>query len=206
MLESLGLHRSVGTLLTYTPLAASLSVLPSHRVVHDAVLQSGTLSFIGHATMGDFAGSTKHVTGAIIGGRDFASVHGFVEASVASLMTGNDLRDADLRASMEVDRYPTMRFDLASATLDEAADATDSLSLILHGSLTVRGITQRVDLLSKVVRTGETMRVTGDFPLDLLAYRIGGLTKLMGLLRVERQLEVHVDLRFIDRHGAASTP
>ena len=59
MLESIGRHRSVGTLLTYTPLAASLSVLPSHRVVHDAVLQSGTLSFAPGETSKTFSVQIK---------------------------------------------------------------------------------------------------------------------------------------------------
>ena len=35
------------------------------------------------------------------------------------------------------------------------------------------------------------------FSLDVTDYNIGGLTKLFGLLRMQRQIEVRVDLRFV---------
>src|SRR5436190_1553211 len=69
-----------------------------------AVLQSATLSFSGHATVGSFIGTTHTATGAVTG--DLSGARGWVEAQVATLVTHNDRRDRDLRASMEVTKYP----------------------------------------------------------------------------------------------------
>src|SRR5262245_7653588 len=88
--------------------------------VPDAVLRSGTLSFTGHATLGTFVGTTNAVSGALAGNADVANVRGWVSATVATLVTGNDHRDRDLRASMEVNKFPMMRFDLDGVTVDSS--------------------------------------------------------------------------------------
>ena len=157
-----------------------------------AVVQSGTLSFSAHATVGDFIGSTTTIRGALTG--DLADARGWVEAPVATLATQNDHRDRDLRASMEVEKYPTMRFTLATTT---GAPGNGAASMVLHGALVIHGVTREVDLPATVERTGDTIHVTAVFPLDLRDYRIGGLTKMLGLLRMDPHIEVHVDLRFL---------
>lgn len=158
-----------------------------------AVLQSGTLSFSAHATVGDFVGSTGTVTGAVTG--DLPDARGWVEAAVATLVTQNEHRDRDLRASMEVEKYPSMRFTLARTTSGVVAGGTSKV--VLHGALTIHGVTREVDLPGTVERSADTIHVTSDFPLDLQDYRIGGLKKMLGLLRMDPRIEVHVDLRFV---------
>ena len=158
-----------------------------------AVLQSGTLSFSGHATVGDFTGSTTTITGAVTS--DLPDARGWVEAPVATLVTHNDHRDRDLRASMEVERYPTMRFTLARTTGAPVNGGT--ASVVLHGSLTIHGVTREIELPAAVEQRADTIHVTAAFPLDLHDYRIGGLTKMLGMLRMDPHIEVHVDLRFV---------
>jgi hypothetical protein len=38
--------------------------------------------------------------------------------------------------------------------------------------------------------------VRTDFPLNLKDYKIGGLTKMLGMLRMYEDIKVHVDLTF----------
>ena len=160
------------------------------------VLHSGTLSFSAHATVGNFTGTTTTVTGAWSG--DLSALSGWVEAPVATLVTHNDHRDRDLRASMEVDKYPTMRFDLArAATASPGARPDDTVSVTLYGTLAIHGVTRAVELPATAVRGGDTIYVRSSFPLDLGDYQIGGLTKMLGLLRMDAKIVVHVDLRFI---------
>ena len=45
---------------------------------------------------------------------------------------------------------------------------------------------------------GWITHVTSRFPIDLVDYQISGLTKMFGLLRMEREVDVRVDLRFMD--------
>lgn len=166
----------------------------TNRALPDGQLVSGTLSFDGHATVGDFVGTTSTVSGQISGAPDLERVQGWVEAPVRSLKTGDGKRDKDLNKSMESDKYPTMRFNLDSIT--RVREMSDSLQVLLHGSLMLHGVSRRVDLPA-AIRLGEsTARMRSDFPVNLKDYRIGGLSKLLGMLRMYEDIEVHADLLF----------
>ena len=148
----------------------------------------------GDATLGDFVGTTDSVRGEMTGGPDLAAVRGWVEGVVAALRTGNGKRDTDLRKSMEVDTFPTMRFDLADVV--PGATPGDSSTVTLRGRLSIHGVTRDVDIAARVWVAPDTIRVRGDFPLNLKDYRIGGLSKMLGILKMHENIEVHVDLVF----------
>jgi polyisoprenoid-binding protein YceI len=170
-------------------LAAQLNgAIPSMR------LASGKLSFDGHATPGDFTGTTTTVTGEMTGGASLSAVRGWVESPVKTLDTGNGKRDRDLNKSMETDKHPTMRFELTGVTAEETP--ADSAGVRLAGKLTLHGVTRDVVLPARVWQEGRTLRLRSTFPVDLGDYRIGGLTKLLGMLRMQEGIEVHVDLTF----------
>ena len=182
--------------LICTSLVALLwaTVASAQSPVPVAHLLRGTLSFDGHATLGDFVGTTDSVRGEMTGGADLAAVRGWVEGRVAALTTGKGKRDTDLRKSMEVDSFPTMRFDLADVV--PGATQGDSSMVTLRGRLTIHGVTHDVDIPARVWITADTIRVRGDFPLNLKDYRIGGLSKMLGILKMHENIEVHVDLVF----------
>jgi polyisoprenoid-binding protein YceI len=160
-----------------------------------ATLRRGTLSFDGHATTGDFVGTTSDVTGAVLPGSDYTRLRGWVEARVATLRSGNGLRDRDLRKVMEIERYPIMRYDLSGATL-QASDG-DSARLVLHGTLRLHGVERPVDVPITVVRAGDAAHVVGTFPVNVTDYRVGGLTKMLGMLKMRERIEVRLDLQFL---------
>jgi polyisoprenoid-binding protein YceI len=162
-------------------------------------LSSGTLSFDGHATVGDFIGTTRTVSGQITGAPDLSGVRGWVEAPVQSLKTGDGKRDKDLNKSMESSKYPNLRFDLNRITAK--ASAGDSIPVTLHGTLNIHGVTRRVDLPGSIEFKGANARVRTDFPLNLKEYKIGGLSKMLGILKMHENIEVHVDLVFQTRTG-----
>jgi polyisoprenoid-binding protein YceI len=157
----------------------------------------GELSFDGHATVGDFTGRTRTVRGEMSGGESLAAVRGWVEAPVSSLETGNGRRDRDLNKSMESDRFPTMRFDLTSVAPERVAG--DSATVRLLGKLTLHGVTREVSLPARLVQRNQHLRLRGGFPLDLGDYEVGGLSKMMGMLRMDERIEVVVDLTFARR-------
>src|SRR5919112_28525 len=96
-----GLITLAGVLFAGSPLnGQSVAPISKGRVI------SGTLSFDGHATVGDFVGKTTSVTGEMTGGPDLSRVRGWVQAPVKTLVTGNNRRDRDLNKSMESDKYP----------------------------------------------------------------------------------------------------
>jgi len=168
--------------------------------IPDGRVTSGTLSFDGHATVGDFVGRTETVSGEITGGADLSKVRGWVEAPVRALTTNNSKRDKDLNKSMESDKYPNIRFELTGIT--PRGGNPDSMAVTLLGKLLIHGVTKPVSLPATVQFSNSAARVRSDFPLSLKAYRIGGLSKMLGVLKMYDNIEVHVDLRF----GLAATP
>ena len=182
--------------------AVAGSAMTQQRLIPSGRLVSGTLSFDGHATAGDFTGTTTTVSGQVAGAPDLAGVRGWVEAPVRTLKTGNGKRDRDLNKSMESDKYPMLRFELTGVT--RRGGSTDSIGVMLQGRLQIHGITRDVDLPGSVQFTGTDVRVRTDFPLDLKEYRIGGLSKLLGMLKMYEDIEVHADLMFRLDSTAAS--
>ncbi len=164
------------------------ATLTAGRVMH------GTLSFDGHSTLGNFVGVTDSVTGEVHGGPALTDVRGWVEARVASLRTGNGHRDRDMNASMESSRFPAMRFDLAGVTPGPVVG--DAQQVGLRGRLTLHGVTRDADLTATLHRAPGTARLTTSFQLNLTDYHIGGLTKMLGVLRMNEVIVVHVDVTF----------
>jgi polyisoprenoid-binding protein YceI len=178
---------TAGLLLLAAPLTAQGAVVNGR-------VSEGRLSFDGHASTGDFVGVTTEVSGAVMAAEALADVTGWVEAPVRTLKTANDHRDRDLNKSMESEKYPTMRFDLASVT--PGTGTPDSLPATLHGRLLIHGVTGDVDLPAVLSFGPASVRVRTDFPLNLKDYRIGGLSKMLGILRMHEKIEVHVDVTF----------
>jgi polyisoprenoid-binding protein YceI len=160
----------------------------------DGQLKQGVLSFDGRATMGDFTGTTSIVSGQMTGGSDLSAVRGWVEAPVNTLKTGNGRRDRDLNKSMESDKFPSLRFDLAQVT--PGVSRGDSTAVILGGSLTIHGVKRDVTMPATVVFDTGGIHLRSTFPLNLTDYEIGGLSKMLGLLKMHPDIVVHVDLLF----------
>ena len=181
-------------------LAISLLVGPhmvaaqATRSIPDGRVTSGTLSFDGRATAGDFVGTTSTVSGQLTGASDVTGVRGWVEAPVNTLKTGNGRRDKDLNKSMESEKFPVLRFELARVT--STGGTADSLGVVLHGALAIHGVTRDVDLPATIKLAGSMARVHTDFPLNLKDYRIGGLSKMLGMLKMYEDIKVHSDLVF----------
>jgi polyisoprenoid-binding protein YceI len=165
-----------------------------NRSVGNGRVISGSLSFDGHATAGDFTGTTDSVSGQLKGATDLIGVRGWVEAPVRTLKTGNGKRDKDLNKSMESEKYPVMRFDLARVSRN--GGSADSVGVTLHGTLQLHGVSRNVDLPATIQFAGTNARVRTEFPLNLKDYRIGGLSKLLGMLKMYENIEIHTDLVF----------
>ena len=172
----------------------------AQRAIPDGAVREGTLRFDGRATVGEFTGTTTTVTGEMTGGDALSEVRGWVEAPVHTLKTGNDRRDRDLNKSMESGKYPTIRFELTGVTAPETP--SDSLPVTLEGRFIIHGVTRETSVPAQITFGPEGLRVRATTALNLKDYRIGGLTKALGMLKMHEEIVVHVDLVF----GPASTP
>lgn len=157
-------------------------------------VREGMLSFDGKATAGDFTGTTSTVSGELKGGATLAEVSGFVEAPVKTLVSGNGRRDKDLNKSMESDDFPAIRFELAG--VDSVRAEGDSTLAALRGELLIHGVSRAVSLPAVLHFSEDGVRVRTTFPLNLKDYKIGGLSKMLGILKMHPDIVVHVDVQF----------
>jgi polyisoprenoid-binding protein YceI len=189
--------------LVAVALVAALCSQPTRAVaqldgaIPAARVTAGRLSFDGHATAGDFTGATTRVSGELTGGDGLAAVRGWVEAPVRTLETGDKRRDKDLNKSMESDKYPVIRFELDRVV--PGSGTADSVALDLVGRMLIHGVARDVTLPAHVRAGDGRLRLRSDFPLNLKDYEIGGLSKMLGMLRMYEDIEVHVDLTFTPR-------
>jgi len=68
--------------------------------------------------------------------------------------------------------------------------------VVLGGDFVIHGVTQAVELPAVVVRAGETITVDSSTPLNLKDYRIGGLSKFLGVLKMNEHIVVHIHVEF----------
>jgi polyisoprenoid-binding protein YceI len=99
---------------------------------------------------------------------------------------------------MESEKYPTIRFELTGVTAPETTG--DSVNVVLHGRFIIHGVTREATVPASVAFHPEGIRVRGETPLNLKDYKIGGLSKALGMLKMDEKILVHVDLMF----GAAT--
>jgi polyisoprenoid-binding protein YceI len=170
------------------------SLVRAPRRVPNAVVAEGKLSFDGRANVGDFTGTTTAVRGELAGGEDITLVRGWVEAPVSTLVTGNGKRDRDLNRSMESDKYPAIRFELSGVT--RRNESGDTTQVDLQGRFLIHGVEREVTIPAVVVLADDVIRLRADTPLDLKDYRIGGLSKAFGVLRMYHDILVHIDVTF----------
>lgn len=201
------LERSLRYLLAWAPAVEAAKTTLARRAVPDAALHAGTLGFQARTTFGTFGGATNSVTGAILAARDYTTLRGWVEAPLATIVTGTRWADRAIRAALDVEGHPTMHFTLRGATVVSASlGDQDVTTLLLRGTLTLHGVTRRIELPATITRSAAISRVTSSFWIDVADFGVVRLTRLFGLARVQPRILVRVNLWFVDRLNESAMP
>ena len=166
----------------------------AQRVFTVGHVASGTLSFDAKATLGDFTGTTSTVTGAMTAATELRGVRGWVEAPVATLKTGNGLRDKDLLKAMEAEAHPAIRFDLESVSIQ--SESSDSARVTLFGTFTIHGMKREVAVPANLYFQPDGTRVKSDIPMNVKDYGVTKLSKMLGAFKMNENIMVHIDLVF----------
>lgn len=155
---------------------------------------SGELAFDASATLGDFSGRTTMLSGRLVGATSLTGVSGWVEAPARSLITGNGKRDRDMYKSLDVEEHPTLRFEL-DAVAPGGVDG-DSIPVTLRGRFTIHGVTKTHAVPGWVWLRDDAVRFRGRVPMNVKDYDIEGLSKMLGLLKMDEQIVVRIDVTF----------
>jgi polyisoprenoid-binding protein YceI len=157
-------------------------------------VKAAELWFDAKASLGAFRGTTKAAQGQMTGGANLASVRGFVEMQAASLSTDNGIRDKDMRKTLEVEKFPVIRFDLDSVGV--RSESPDSARIDLIGRMTIHGVTRPLRIPANMRRQGNELRVTGGCDLFLPAYGVTKLKRMLGMLSMEETIHMGIDVTF----------
>lgn len=166
-----------------------------HHCESNAHAIGGVLTFDARATVGQFRGETHVVRGAASCADSLASTTGYVETDVRSIKTGNRMRDRDMYSSLNASTYPVIRFDLIQISSGGTL-AFDGVSAILRGRLHVNGVTQAIDAPATIYEHADSTRIKASFPVSLGSFRLTGLSKLFGALKVDDSITVSIDVTF----------
>jgi polyisoprenoid-binding protein YceI len=181
-------------LWTIVPVVCVMVGAAGAQAIPAMSLRTGVLAFDGNATLGDFTGTTSTVTGAFHAAASIEGVRGWVEAPARTLVTGNGRRDRDMYSSLEVAEFPTLRFDLDDLAAGPAQG--DSIPVTLRGRFTLHGVTRPHAVPGWLWLTGQSARFKGRLPLNLKDYQIGGLSKMLGVLKMQEEIVVRIDVMF----------
>jgi hypothetical protein len=70
------------------------------------------------------------------------------------------------------------------------------VALVLEGRFIIHGVAREASIPAGVVFRPDVIRVRGETPLNLKDYKIGGLSKALGMLKMSEKIVVHIDLSF----------
>jgi hypothetical protein len=70
------------------------------------------------------------------------------------------------------------------------------VEVTLQGTFNIHGVSRAATIPATVVLLPDAVQVRGRTPLNLKSYKVGGLSKAMGMLRMHEEILVHLDLTF----------
>lgn len=164
------------------------------QAVPDLPLARGTLAFDANATLGSFTGTTTAITGRLVGAPSLNGVRGWVEAPSQSLKTRNGKRDRDMASSLEIEKFKIIRFDLEGVTVGETHG--DSTAVTLDGAFTIHGQKRAAKVPGWAWVSGAQARFRGALPINVKDYGVGGLSKMLGMLKMKEMITVRIDVTF----------
>src|SRR5688572_2374268 len=107
-----------------------------------------------------------------------------------------------IAAHLGVAAFARARAELARAVAENpfrgrpGAARGDTVDVTLQGTFHIHGVSQETSIPATVVLRPNAVQVRGNTPLNLEDYNIGGLSKALGMLRMQEEIMVHLDLMF----------
>jgi len=162
--------------------------------VRAARVTGGTLAFEADATTGRFEGTTTTLQGEVRPAPPPAIATGWVSFAARTLKTGRGMRDRHMLESLEAEAHPEIRLDVERVT--PTATAGDTTRATVTGTLTIKGISRPVEVPAVVVRNATGYALNARFPIDLRNWKVGGLSRLLGTVKMDPAVTIRVEVAF----------
>jgi len=175
--------------------------------------RKNTASFESRAMLETILGVTNTVTGDIAFDPENLSgpVKGSVVIDLASLKTGIDKRDADMKNDfLEVAKYPTATFEVAEIVSSDKPKVADgeTANLVVAGRLTIHGVTKEIQAPVTVAYRTSIPGMEKAYPGEVAAVRTTFDVKLADhaverpqILFLKLDETIHVSVQFTAASG-----
>jgi polyisoprenoid-binding protein YceI len=153
------------------------------------------VEFHSKATLESFSGKAKGIRAEFdVDPVALHSTKGKVTVDLRTLDTGIDLRNKHMRENhLHTDSFPNAVFELDSVAGTGTSTPNAPEVLVLHGSMTIHGITKEISTPATITGLGsDAIRVQAEFPLKITEYGVPRPEFLF--LKLAEEVRIVVDL------------
>ncbi len=155
------------------------------------------VGFDGSSTLHDFTAVTSNIQGNFVANlmTPQTGLGGSIRVRAASLNSGLEDRDAAMREHLAVEQFEDIRFDLIDFEPSMVDSEAQSLSGLIHGSLTIRGTSREIKMpITMQLDESGRLNIEGQTPLLLSDYKVPVPNKL-GVIKMDDQVKMWIALR-----------
>lgn len=150
----------------------------------------GFAKFISDAPAEKINGTAKGSADLKINGSDITSLQGTISFDVASMKTGNEMRDEHLQSEMWLDaaNHPKITFTIKSITKG------DDGKYAVAGEFKLHGVAKAITASAMAVTKDNKMKIVTKFEIALADYNVKGKSGVIGD-KVGETIQIQAQLR-----------
>lgn len=176
--------------------AGSELTVEGTSTLHPWSSRTDSMGFVLRLAPGMARPADVHSFEALVRARGVRSVR--FDVPVGALRSAEEPRlDKNLWKALRSDKFPNVRFELSSYTLNPIGAGGDTLAVLAKGTLAITGRVQPVELDLRVLADAEGLWLMGSKDLLMSDYGIRPPTMMLGALRVGNRVQVHYRLLLV---------
>ncbi len=109
---------------------------------------------------------------------------------VDQLSSGEKGLDANMRKALKGDRYKQIRFQMDSYDVEAPPTKAATLTVVLHGRLSLAGVERQIDVIAAGVRVRGGLAISGSKDLLMTDYQIKPPTMMLGAIKTKNLITV----------------
>lgn len=129
--------------------------------------ESGHAEFQSEVPLHTFTGISDHLVGLI--NLSDSTVDFYIDMNTFD--TGISKRDRDMKRTLETDKYPFAEF-YGKLTSDFDTNSSAPQKATVRGEFSIHGVTRQVEITGTLQKTGEGLKVTASWTLNIKDYNI----------------------------------
>lgn len=144
----------------------------------------GQMKFVSEAPVEKIVGTADGKASLNLDLNDLTKITGKITVPVASMKTGNDIRDSHLQGEewLDVKKFPEIVFEVTSVTAKptETKGEVKSAEVEVTGKFTLHGVTTDLKAPATIKWKGDKVKISTNFTIKLADYKVKGKEGIVG--------------------------